>query len=127
MTDADCRVKVIPSDVVRLKEEQDAFWVSYQNYLRSSEDMLGEFCRYHGRRVSAYPKLPNHAPTRWLLKTKTIYDIRVKDCSLCCEEQTMKVVQKTEAYEALRDLYDFGNYRFQVYYTPRCKLDVIYE
>ncbi|ATY70085.1 U2 protein [Cow vetch latent virus] len=72
-------------EVVQLKEEQDAFWVKYQNFLMSHEDMLGSFCRRHGRRVKAYPKFPSYGPQRMVNRYRIIFDVRLDQCSSCSE------------------------------------------
>nr|AHC72173.1 U2 protein [Black medic leaf roll virus] len=75
------------SEIVKLKEEQDAFWEAHQAYLRSNEDMLGQFCRRHGRRVRAYPKLPSYAPAYWINWYRFVFDINVDECKACSQEQ----------------------------------------
>nr|QGV56705.1 U2 protein [Milk vetch chlorotic dwarf virus] len=114
------RNKLNIRQIEAMKKEQDAFWVSYHSYLRAHEDVLGEFCRRHGRRVKAYPKLPSYAPTRWVLRNRTIYDISVEECRSCAQEQDVRQYSNPTKEEGLMDLYDYGNYRYQVYYSAPC-------
>nr|UYF26258.1 U2 protein [Sophora yellow stunt virus] len=100
----------------QMKEEQDKFWDEYHQYLRRNEDMLGEFCKFHGRRVKAYPKMPVEAPCRWVLKKKTVYDIRVEDCKACLEEQVKDRKKKVSEAPGLQEHYDTGKYVVKVYY-----------
>ncbi|QBC74516.1 U2 protein [Subterranean clover stunt virus] len=102
-----------------IKQEQDLFWVLYESFLRNNEEMIGAMCKYHGRRVKAYPKMPRDGPARWVLKMKTVYDIRENECQKCKEEErrlaSKPVVNCKD--NNLHDLYDYGNYRYQVYYS----------
>nr|AVG18923.1 viral non-structural protein [Milk vetch dwarf virus] len=115
--------KLSYEEIVKMKEEQDAFWSGYHDFLRCHEDVLGEFCRRHGRRVLAYPKLPTYAPTRWVLKTKAIYDVRVDECKSCSHEEISRRDYNPIKKEGLQDLYDSGKYRYQVYYSSSCNRD----
>nr|AHC72287.1 U2* protein [Pea yellow stunt virus] len=73
-------------EVVQLRDEQEKFWVAYQNYIHEHEDMLGKFCRRHGRSVKAYPRIPSYGPKRLVRRYRIVYDIKVKDCYMCCLE-----------------------------------------
>nr|QIH29496.1 U2 protein [Parsley severe stunt associated virus] len=100
-----------------IKERQDVFWNTYEDLLRSNEDIVGEFCKFHGRRVLKYPLMPVEAPCRWVHKIKTVYDIRVEDCPKCRNSE--RIIRHNDVFvndENLRDLYDSGNYRYKVYY-----------
>nr|AQX56695.1 hypothetical protein 15.1 KDa [Milk vetch dwarf virus] len=116
--------KLSYGEIVQMKEEQDAFWSGYHEFLRRNEDVLGEFCRRHGRRVKAYPKLPSYAPARWVLRIKSVYDIREDECESCLKEQDIRQYSNPTKEDDLKDLYDSGNYRYQVYYSSSCKRDV---
>nr|BBD33856.1 U2 prorein [Milk vetch dwarf virus] len=115
--------KLSYGEIVQMKEEQDAFWSGYHEFLRRNEDVLGEMCRRHGRKLPAYPKLPSYAPIRWVLKTKAIYDVRVDECKSCSHEEISRRDYNPIKKEGLKDLYDSGNYRYQVYYSSSCNRD----
>nr|AVT42637.1 U2 protein [Pea necrotic yellow dwarf virus]WDD44962.1 U2 protein [Pea necrotic yellow dwarf virus]WDD44984.1 U2 protein [Pea necrotic yellow dwarf virus] len=74
-------------DVIVMRAEQDAFWVSYESYLHFNEDMLGIRCRRHGRRVKAYPRFSKSGPVRLRSRTRLVYDILVEDCDMCQRER----------------------------------------
>ncbi|AHC72286.1 U2 protein [Pea yellow stunt virus] len=78
--------KLTMPQVSQLQAEQDAFWDEYERYIHSNEDMLGKFCRRHGRSVKAYPRLPSTAPSRLTGLYRIVYDIQLQECYMCCLE-----------------------------------------
>ncbi|QBO55992.1 U2 protein [Parsley severe stunt associated virus] len=104
-------------EIKQLQYRQDVFWNTYEDLLHFNEDIVGEFCKKHGRRVLKYPLMPAEAPCRLVHKQKTVYDIRVEDCIKCINEENNRRTTGVRRSDVnLRDLYDYGNYRYKVFY-----------